>query len=117
MPRPEAGFEILGSQPEGDGWLLTVRLPEASPLFTGHFPGHPILPGVAHLALVTRAIADWQGRQVVLASVRSWKLRRPAEPGETLAVRLSAASDGGVGFTLEKDGEGETVSRGIVSWR
>jgi 3-hydroxyacyl-[acyl-carrier-protein] dehydratase len=118
MPRPEAapeGYQVLGSRPEGEGWLLTARLPEASPLFTGHFPGHPILPGVAHLALVTRALSDWQGREVVLAGVRSWKLRRPVGPGETLAVHLSPGSDGGIGFTLEK--EGETVSRGTVSWR
>jgi 3-hydroxymyristoyl/3-hydroxydecanoyl-(acyl carrier protein) dehydratase len=121
MPRPEAGYEVLGSRPEGDGWLLTARIPEASPLFSGHFPGHPILPGVAHLALVTRALSDWLGREVVLAGVRSLKLRRPVGPDETLAVRLSTGGDAGdagdtsVGFSLEKDGE--TVSRGTVSWR
>ena len=121
MPAPEpAPYEILGSGPEGgagDRWLLTARIPESSPLFTGHFPGHPILPGIAHLALVTRALSDWQGREVTLAGVRSLKLRRPVGPGETLAVRLSRvdAEDGDVGFKLER--EGETVSRGTVAWR
>jgi acyl dehydratase len=130
MPAPEPAFEILNSAPDGAaGWLLTARIPEASPLFTGHFPGHPILPGIAHLALVTRALGDWQGREVALAGVRSLKLRRPVGPGETLTVRLSSLDDwdngedrrdGGdgdadVGFVLEK--EGEMVSRGTVSWR
>jgi 3-hydroxymyristoyl/3-hydroxydecanoyl-(acyl carrier protein) dehydratase len=123
-----AGYEVLSSGPEGDtggtgsGWLLTVRIPAASPLFTGHFPGHPILPGIAHLALVTRALGDWQGREVALAGVRSLKLRRPVGPGATLAVRLSAIGvgdggdgDAGVGFVLEM--QGEMVSRGTVSWR
>ncbi len=125
MPAPEPAFEILGSAPDGEaGWLLTARIPAASPLFTGHFPGHPILPGIAHLALVTRALGDWQGREVELAGVRSLKLRRPVGPGATLAVRLSAIGDGGdgdagVGFVLELQGEmqGEMVSRGTVSWR
>jgi 3-hydroxyacyl-[acyl-carrier-protein] dehydratase len=117
MPAPEpAPYEILGSERTGDGWLLTARIPESSPLFAGHFPGHPILPGVAHLALVTRALSDWQGREVTLAGVRSWKLRRPVGPGETLAVRLSSPGEGGgVGFVLET--EGEPVSRGTVTWR
>ncbi|MEA2693716.1 MAG: 3-hydroxyacyl-[acyl-carrier-protein] dehydratase [Acidobacteriota bacterium] len=122
MPAPEpAPYEVLSSERVGDGWLLTARIPESSPFFTGHFPGHPILPGIAHLALVTRALSDWQGREVTLAGVRSWKLRRPVGPGETLAVRLSGSSgvgdagDGGVAFVLER--EGETVSRGTVSWR
>ncbi|HTQ80885.1 MAG TPA: hypothetical protein VMM92_12885 [Thermoanaerobaculia bacterium] len=109
-------YEILGSGPEGNGWGLAVRIPEDSALFTGHFPGHPILPGIAHLALVTRAISDWRGRKVALAGVRSIKLRRPVGPGETLLVRLSApAADGSLGFVLERQGgEIEVLSRGTV---
>ena len=120
MPRPEpAGYEVLGSAPapEGDGWRLSVRIPESSPLFAGHFPGHPILPGVAHLGLVARALADWQGGKVALAGVRGWKLRQPVKPGETLEVRVTRAGDGGMGFVLER--AGEAVSRGTVeiAWR
>jgi 3-hydroxymyristoyl/3-hydroxydecanoyl-(acyl carrier protein) dehydratase len=123
MPLPEAaGYEILSSGPGGEAgglWFLTVHIPEGSPLFAGHFPGHPILPGVVHLALVTRALSAWQGRAIALAGVRSWKLRRPVGPGETLTVRLSGggedAGSSSVGFILEK--EGEAVSRGTVTWR
>jgi len=107
------GFEVLDSEPAGEGWVLAVRIPVDSPLFAGHFPGHPILPGVAHLGLVTRALSDWRGREVALAGVRSLKLRRPVGPGETLEVRLAApGEDGSVGFTLTRDGE--ALSRGTV---
>ncbi len=116
------GYEILGSGPSDNpdsGWLLTVRIPETSPLFTGHFPGHPILPGVAQLALVTRALADWRGPGTTLAGVRSLKLRQPVRPGDILAVRLSPraedAEDGSVSFVIERDGE--RVSRGTVLTR
>jgi 3-hydroxyacyl-[acyl-carrier-protein] dehydratase len=108
-------YEVLGSGPDGDGWVLSARLPATSPLFAGHFPGHPILPGIAHLVLVTRALADWRGREVALAGVRSMKLRQPVGPGETLTVRLSVSAEGageGVSFVLER--EGEMVSRGTV---
>jgi 3-hydroxyacyl-[acyl-carrier-protein] dehydratase len=113
------GYEVLGSGPVESseavaGWLLTVRIPASSPLFAGHFPGHPILPGVAQLALVTRALGDWRGPGIALAGVRSLKLRQPVGPGDTLAVRL-ASGDGSVGFVIEK--EGETVSRGTVLTR
>ena len=118
-----SGYEVLGSAPAetvetvGEGWLLTVRLPATSPLFAGHFPGHPILPGVAQLALVTRALHDWRGAGIALAGVRSWKLRQPAGPGDTLAVRLSVRGTDeqdaeSVSFVIEKNGE--TVSRGTV---
>ena len=125
MPRPDtaAGYEVLSSgpaslAPSAEGWRLSVRIPESSPLFSGHFPGHPILPGVAHLALVARALSDWQGRKAALAGVRGWKLRQPVKPGETLEVRLTRTGEGGeVGFVLERGGE--AVSRGTVevAWR
>jgi 3-hydroxymyristoyl/3-hydroxydecanoyl-(acyl carrier protein) dehydratase len=109
--------EVLSSAADGPGWRLVVRLPplpEPGPLFEGHFPGHPILPGVVHLALVARALADWQGRGAALRAVRSLKLRRPVGPGETLSVRL-APGEGGVRFTIESgEREGEPVSRGTV---
>jgi 3-hydroxyacyl-[acyl-carrier-protein] dehydratase len=106
-------YEVLGSEPAGDGWVLAVHIPAASPLFAGHFPGHPILPGVAHLALVTRALTDWRGRETALAAVRSLKLRRPVGPGETVEVRLAApGEDGSVGFSLTHDGL--ALSRGTV---
>jgi 3-hydroxymyristoyl/3-hydroxydecanoyl-(acyl carrier protein) dehydratase len=120
MPRPEPAYEILGSAPVGNGWHLSVRIPESSPLFAGHFPGHPILPGVAHLALVTRALSDWQGREVALTRVRGWKLRQPVQPGETLEIRLTRRGEGEVDFVLER--AGEAVSRGLAeivetAWR
>ena len=120
------GYEVLGSGPAGDthlaqvaheGWLLTVRIPATSPLFTGHFPGHPILPGVAQLALVTRALADWRGPGIALAGVRSLKLRQPLGPGDTLTIRLSPAenAENAVSFVIEK--AGTAVSRGTVLTR
>jgi 3-hydroxymyristoyl/3-hydroxydecanoyl-(acyl carrier protein) dehydratase len=116
------GYEVLGSGPalsdtaNAAGWLLIVRIPAASPLFTGHFPDHPILPGVAQLALVTRALHDWRGPGTALAGVRSLKLRQPVGPGDTLAVRLSPRTeDGSVPFVIDK--EGATVSRGTVLTR
>jgi len=40
-----------------DGHLFSVEISAASPWFAGHFPGHPVLPGIAHLALAQRALS------------------------------------------------------------
>ena len=37
---------------------MRIAIPEGSPFFAGHFPGHPILPGIAHLALLARALGN-----------------------------------------------------------
>lgn len=112
MPPPERAYEVLASGPVEGGWLLRVRVPEDSPLFAGHFPGQPIVPGIAHLALVARALADWRGTEVDILGVSALRLRSPVGPGETLEVQVRETS-GGEGFELRRPGSG-MVSNGTV---
>lgn len=69
-----------------------VHVPADSAFFEGHFSGHPILPGVAHLELARRAVRDVLGAGVWLARVELWRFRAPVGPGEELALRLEIAT-------------------------
>lgn len=90
----------------GEDRRFRVEIPASSPLFAGHFPGHPILPGIAHLAFVERAVGP-------LAAVRSLKLRRPVLPEDALDLLLSVPqADGWVRFELR--GGDELVSAGAA---
>jgi 3-hydroxymyristoyl/3-hydroxydecanoyl-(acyl carrier protein) dehydratase len=60
----------------------TLTIPPEGPLFEGHFPGRPILPGVALLALVAGAL----GRTAPLRGVAFARLRQPVFPGDALAI-------------------------------
>jgi 3-hydroxyacyl-[acyl-carrier-protein] dehydratase len=84
-----------------------IEIPAASPLFAGHFPGHPILPGIAHLAIVESALG------APLAAVRSMRIRRPVAPGETLDLSLgSPDGEGWTRFSISR--EQEPVGGGAV---
>jgi 3-hydroxymyristoyl/3-hydroxydecanoyl-(acyl carrier protein) dehydratase len=85
--------------------IRRIEVPEDSRFFAGHFPGHPILPGIAHLALVAQALGD-----PPLAEVKTLKLRKPVGPGDVLDLNLEEGDL--VKFELRRGDE--TVSNGLV---
>ena len=66
------------------------------PFFQGHFPGHPIMPGVLIIeamaqvggVLLLGAIENPQSRVVYFTSLNNVKWRRPVRPGDQLRFEL-----------------------------
>ncbi|MCK4573712.1 MAG: 3-hydroxyacyl-ACP dehydratase FabZ, partial [candidate division Zixibacteria bacterium] len=66
------------------------------PFFQGHFPGHPIMPGVLIIesmaqaggVLLLNAIDDPQTKVVYFMSVNNAKFRQPVVPGDQLRLEL-----------------------------
>ncbi len=72
--------------------------------FEGHFPGRPILPGVALLAIVLETLARDTGRAAALRAIPFARLRRPVGPRDALAVEARAGEGGRVRFDVKCDG-------------
>lgn len=87
---------------------LHLEIPAGSPFFAGHFPGHPILPGIVHLALAARAFPK---RSIL--EIRTLKLRRTVGPGDALDVFAEGPGEDGTARFEIRRGE-ETVSSGIL---
>ena len=88
----------------------TIDIPAVGPWFEGHFPGKPILPGVAELALALGALRQETGRPLPLRRVGFARLRHLVLPGDRL--ELSARESTGVEqetarlrFELQRDSE------------
>jgi 3-hydroxyacyl-[acyl-carrier-protein] dehydratase len=57
--------------------------------FDGHFPGFPILPGIAELALVSDMLkehAKSKGRSVSVSEIRKVRFRQFVKPNDTLEI-------------------------------
>jgi len=82
----EEGKRIVG--------LKNVTINE--PFFQGHFPGHPIMPGVLIVEamaqvggmLLMRTIEDPESKVVYFMSLDNIKFRRPVKPGDQIRFEL-----------------------------
>lgn len=81
---------------------VAIAVPDGGPLFDGHFPGRPILPGIAELIFITRVLAPAGGKAGVRA-IRHVRFRGLVRPGDALELSvLSRAADGSVRFDLRR---------------
>jgi 3-hydroxyacyl-[acyl-carrier-protein] dehydratase len=84
-----------------------ARVPVTSTIFEGHFPGHPLMPGV----LLIEAMAQTSGwlliavtkfaRMPFFAAVKEAKLRTFVTPGQQLALSAKLLHEGS-GFAVTK---------------
>jgi 3-hydroxyacyl-[acyl-carrier-protein] dehydratase len=116
---------VVAIDPPGGSIAVECVLPDHSPVFEGHFPGHPILPGV----LMIEAMAQTAGwlvmarlkfeRMAFLASAKEAKMRRFLSPGQKLRVEAELLHEGS-GFAVAKArilAEGRAVADAELTFR
>jgi 3-hydroxyacyl-[acyl-carrier-protein] dehydratase len=107
--------EIMGFLPHRYPFLLIDRIVEFEPTkrlvaiknvtinepyFQGHFPGHPIMPGVLVVEAMAQAggiimcheLPDRDQRLVVFTGIERAKFRRPVVPGDQLRIEVDVLS-------------------------
>ncbi|WP_197330883.1 AMP-binding protein [Ralstonia syzygii] len=88
---------------------ITFTIPANHPALPGHFPGHPIVPGVVLLDQAIRRIGVALNRSFDACRLSSAKFLSPAAPGVPLALAFEATASGAIRFTVSA-GEREVAS-------
>jgi 3-hydroxyacyl-[acyl-carrier-protein] dehydratase len=78
-------------------WIITMG--ENHPSLAGHFPGHPVVPGVVMLGEIMNAIREMAKEKIEFVGMPSAKFMSPLNPGETLTIRLHQEREGTTEFT------------------
>jgi acyl carrier protein len=90
----------------------------ASLWFSGHFPGEPILPGIAILSMVAEAFrrqGSEKGGRIAIKGIRKVRFRRPVRPDETLSISVSsAAADNGHAYPFKVAVKEHVVCTGVM---
>lgn len=113
--------ELLGHEP-GISAECATFFAEDDPIFRGHFPGNPLVPGV----ILTEALAQTAGIAAasgysgnekplfLLSAIRAMKFHRAARPGERIQLEAKqlASVDGLTQFAVRASVNGAPVAEG-----
>ncbi len=110
---------------EGNRIVALKNVTMNEPYFQGHFPGHPIMPGVLQLEAMAQVAgilmlrqAEHSGKLAYFMSAESVKWRRPVQPGDQLIIDVELTkSRGKIGRAKGVCSvAGETVSEAEVTF-
>lgn len=92
----------------------TVVVPSASPWFSGHFPGDPILPAIAQLGIVFEIIQKASEGAIIPKSVHRIKYRRIIRPEEAIHISLVQTKDKPDSFSFQSVVGEEVACKGRI---
>jgi len=89
VPSIEYHFNVQEGFSEKTGGRVSWQVPPDLPYFEGHFPGRPILPGVAILMITEELMGQvFRSSTFRLKEVRSAKFLAPISPGQTVSIEF-----------------------------
>jgi len=110
---------------EGNKITAVKQVTMGEPFFEGHFPGHPIMPGVLQLEAIAQVAgilmmrqAENAGKLAYFMSAEDVKWRRPVRPGDSLVIDVEITkARGKIGKAKGACSvDGETVSEASVTF-
>jgi 3-hydroxymyristoyl/3-hydroxydecanoyl-(acyl carrier protein) dehydratase len=89
---------------------VEIRIAPDHPVFAGHFPARPIVPGALLIDRVAAALTTATGHGVT--GVAAAKFLRPVGPGESLGVGFAVEADDRIRFEISSGDA--VVARGTL---
>jgi 3-hydroxymyristoyl/3-hydroxydecanoyl-(acyl carrier protein) dehydratase len=94
--------------------IRQVSVPADSLWFQGHFPGDPLLPGIAQLHLVMETLRAALGADVRLTGLKRVRFKRVIRPEETIAIAAEPVPDKPGMFRFQLTIAGENACSGFM---
>ncbi|KPJ75812.1 MAG: hypothetical protein AMJ54_13765 [Deltaproteobacteria bacterium SG8_13] len=95
--------------------LARAETEPTSPWYSGHFPGEPILPGIAQIAMVGEAIGLAEDRPVRIAGLKRVRFKQVIQPGDGIDIRVRPREGDAAAYSFQVTGGGEVACSGIIT--
>lgn len=81
-------FEVIETRVIDTEFSNTINLNPDHIIYTGHFPGHPVTPGVIQLQIVHELIEKHFSQTIKLISISRSKFLKVLDPNETPQIMI-----------------------------
>jgi len=107
----ESFYKIHEITREDNSATVRVELLPSHPIYAGHFPGQPVVPGVCTLTIIKECIEKVLGGSTSYASIKECKYLSALIPEENLYITISITIDEGknIKAVVNRDSTHETV--------
>ncbi len=99
-------YTILDSNPTETGISVLVKIDKEHSIFEGHFPNHPVTPGVCTMQIIKELSEHHFGKELMLKTARNVKFMAIINPKENDEVKFD--------LSFEPIGEGEISIKATV---
>jgi len=81
-------YSILNSEAQESGISVLVKINREHSIFKGHFPNHPVTPGVCTMQIIKELSENHLGKNLLLKTARNVKFMAIINPEENEDVRF-----------------------------
>lgn len=112
-------YTILSSESSDSTiWTIQIKLNPGHPVYQGHFPEHPVVPGVCLLQLIKECVEDIRQQKLQVTQVSSCKFLSAINPIETphisVALTFKETEEGTLQLQAEGSVKKEAVKKSTV---
>ncbi len=94
--------------------IMEAEVRPDSPWFSGHFPGEPILPGIAQLEMALDAIKRLNQKNLRISAVKRVRFKQVIRPDDKLRITVAPHKKDALSYPFRIIVNGGLVSSGIL---
>jgi len=92
-----------------------IQVPRDSTWFSGHFPGDPILPGIAQLGMVFDAIHQLGNRNIKISNINRVRFKQIIRPDDHLEIIIVPRENYAESYSFRIMVGGKLVCSGVMT--